>query len=120
MPARLSPRPPLLLPYPGRPRKAPRPAHGRDSPPPRVEAFSPMNAIVAAPRPPASMARRILVAVALACIVVAPVFHLRLVLHMDPGQWTDLYSPWFGTQAALHGADPYSPAVTATIQRTIY
>ena len=73
-----------------------------------------MNAIVAAPRPPASMARRILVAVALACIVVAPVFHLRLVLHMDPGQWTDLYSPWFGTQAIRRPSSPHTAAPART------
>lgn len=64
--------------------------------------------------------RRGLLLVLTLCIVVAPVFQLRLVEHMDNGAWPDLYSPWVGSQAALHGQDPYSPAVTDRIQRQIY
>jgi hypothetical protein len=71
-------------------------------------------------RPPATAARRLLVVLAVACLVIAPGFHLHYLMHIDPGHWTDLYSPWVGTQAALHRIDPYSPAVTQEIQRTIY
>lgn len=71
-------------------------------------------------RLPATPGRRLLLSLFLACVVLAPFPQLRLVMHMDHGHWTDLYSPWIGTQAALHGVDPYSSAVTAGIQRTIY
>lgn len=79
-----------------------------------------MSAAETGPGFPATAGRCLLLALAVACIVIAPVFHLQLVMHMDPGHWTDLYSPWIGTRAALHGVDPYSSPVTEQIQRTIY
>lgn len=79
-----------------------------------------MNLPAAGPHLPTTPIRRLLLAVAVACLLVAPAFQLRLVMHMDPGHWTDLYSPWVGTRAALRGTDPYSPPVTQQIQRTIY
>jgi hypothetical protein len=39
---------------------------------------------------------------------------------MDPDTYSDLYSPWMEARAALHHTDPYSPAVTAQIQKDIY
>lgn len=67
-----------------------------------------------------SLLYRAILAFLLICIAVAPVFQLRLVSHIDHGLWTDLYAPWFGAKAALHGEDPYSPAVTSQIQSVIY
>lgn len=74
----------------------------------------------AGPHLPATPGRRFLLVAAVVCLLVAPLFQLHRVMHMDPGHWTDLYSPWTGTRAALHGTDPYSPVVTEQIQRTIY
>jgi Glycosyltransferase family 87 len=82
--------------------------------------MNPTKPAGAGPHLPIAPGRRFLLAVAVACLLLAPFFQLRLVMHMDPGHWTDLYSPWVGTRAALHGNDPYAPAVTAQIQRTIY
>jgi hypothetical protein len=79
-----------------------------------------MNPVSPAPHLPDSAGRRLLLALAVIVLVVAPGFQLHLVMHMDAGHWTDLYSPWVGTRVALRGVDPYSPAVTAQIQRTIY
>lgn len=57
----------------------------------------------------------------LACLVALAVpFQLRLVSQLDPDAYSDLYSPWCGSRAALHHLDPYSTAVTTQIQRDMY
>ncbi len=69
--------------------------------------------------PPAPPLRSLLML--LACLVALAVpFQLRLVSQLDPDAYSDLYSPWFGSRAALHHLDPYSSAVTTQIQRDMY
>lgn len=60
-----------------------------------------------------------LLLLALVCALAVP-FQVRMVAHLDPDVYSDLYSPWSGTRAALHHVDPYSSAVTAQIQSDIY
>jgi Glycosyltransferase family 87 len=68
---------------------------------------------------PATSRRAVLILLAfLVALAIPP--QLRLVQHLSPDRYSDLYSPWFGSRAALHHADPYSPAITAQIQRTLY
>jgi hypothetical protein len=43
-----------------------------------------------------------------------------MVARINPAARSDLYSPWAGTRAALHGTDPYSVGVTEQIQKDIY
>ncbi len=53
-------------------------------------------------------------------VVLGPLIQLRFVAQMDPDTYSDLYSPWRGARAVLHGSDPYSPSITAEIQQAIY
>jgi hypothetical protein len=75
---------------------------------------------LSAPRSSTQRSSRAWLVVLTIGVVLAPILQLRLVEHLDNGAWPDLYSPWFGSQAALHGQDPYSPVVTEQIQRQIY
>lgn len=73
------------------------------------------------PRKPASrLVLRAVLSLLAGCVVAAPFLQLRFMAHMDRGVWTDLYAPWVGTRAMLHGQNPYSAAVTGEIQKTIY
>jgi len=72
-------------------------------------------------RPQLSFPMRLTLFVVLVCaVVLAPLVQLHFVAQMDPDTYSDLYSPWIGARAILHRSDPYSPAVTAQIQRAIY
>jgi Glycosyltransferase family 87 len=74
----------------------------------------------ARPSPASVTVRRALLIFFVGCVAIAPLFQFRLIAHMDPGLWNDLYPPWAGTRAALHHIDPYTPAMTAQIQRVMY
>jgi hypothetical protein len=67
-----------------------------------------------------SVVRRALLVFFVGCVAIAPLFQFRLIAHMDPGVWNDLYPPWAGTKAALHGVDPYSAGMTEQIQKVMY
>jgi hypothetical protein len=56
----------------------------------------------------------------LACLAMSACIEHSVVGHFIPVQWSDLYSPYAGARAMLHGQDPYSPAVTASIQTGFY
>src|SRR5258708_484018 len=52
--------------------------------------------------------------------VTAPLFHLHFVnRNMPPGK-ADLVALWKGTQAALHGQNPYADSTTRAIQTAYY
>lgn len=53
-------------------------------------------------------------------VALAVPVQLHFVAHLDSDTFSDLYSPWFGSRAALHHSDPYSPAITAQIQHDMY
>jgi hypothetical protein len=63
--------------------------------------------------------RAVLILVASLVALAVPV-QLHLVQHLSPDTYSDLYSPWFGSRAALDHSDPYSPAITAQIQHNMY
>lgn len=70
--------------------------------------------------PTFAVIRKIALILLLGFIVVSPLIHLRTVAHLIPARFSDLYAPWFGTRAALHGDDPYSARVTDQIQTFLY
>ncbi|MGA7521698.1 MAG: glycosyltransferase family 87 protein [Acidobacteriaceae bacterium] len=63
---------------------------------------------------------RVLLWVAILCMTVSGLVQLRSVARLNPASRPDLYSPWMGARAVLHGIDPYTPAMTAQIQKDIY
>ncbi len=56
----------------------------------------------------------------LALVVAAPFEYIHIVNRSIPSQRTGLLPRWVGTRAALHGEDPYSPAVLQEIQTAFY
>jgi hypothetical protein len=73
--------------------------------------------------------RNVLFALLFVGIVIAPFYQTRLVgrLAQNTIHWQrpplgpgDIYSPWFGVCAAIHGANPYSLPVTQQIQIAVY
>lgn len=56
----------------------------------------------------------------LAIVVAAPLEYLHVVNRSIPSARTGLLPRWVGTRAALHGQDPYSPAVLREIQTAFY
>ena len=52
--------------------------------------------------------------------IAAPLWHLHIFDRNMPLQKNDLVPRWIGTRDALHGMDPYSPAVTREIQTAYY
>ena len=56
----------------------------------------------------------------LAVVVAAPLAYLHIVNRTIPSARTGLLPRWIGTRAALHGQDPYSPAVLREIQTAFY
>lgn len=81
--------------------------------PSKSDTVTTIQAVAPAPRPSLLLLLTCLVALAVP-------FQLRLISHLDPDAYSDLYSPWFGSRAALHHLDPYSAAVTTQIQRDMY
>lgn len=59
-------------------------------------------------------------AIALLLTLVAVPVQLRGVLHVIPSHFSDLFSPWMGSRALLHGADPYTLDFTHRIQLRFY
>lgn len=55
-----------------------------------------------------------------AALSICAVAQLRHVAHIIPPSWSDLYSPWKASQAALRHENPYSSAVTDQIQIGVY
>lgn len=53
-------------------------------------------------------------------ILVSVILDLREVGRYIPSRWSDSYSPWYASQSALHGRDPYSSEVTRDIQIWFY
>lgn len=78
-----------------------------------------MNQQADKPHSPRSLAT-VLFWVAIAAMAVSGWVQLRMIDRFNPASLPDLYSPWVGARAALHGRDPYTPAVTAQIQKDIY
>jgi hypothetical protein len=67
-----------------------------------------------------SLVQNALRVILLGVLIISPLVHLRTVAHIIPSRFSDLYSPWVGTYAALHGKDPYSMEVTRQIQTWLY
>lgn len=74
----------------------------------------------AAERPRQLSLSSVLLWTAIAGMAVSGLLQLRMIDRLNPASLPDMYSPWEGARAALHGEDPYTPAVTAQIQRDIY
>lgn len=64
--------------------------------------------------------RKVALIILLAVVVAAPCEYIHIVNRTIPSERTGLLPRWIGTRAALHGQDPYSPAVLREIQTAFY
>jgi len=71
------------------------------------------------PAVPVSL-RRLALAILLATVAVAPLWHVHVIDERMPAAHNDLVGRWIGTQEALRGRDPYSAETTRDIQRFYY
>ncbi len=55
-----------------------------------------------------------------AIMVIAPLWHVHVMDRMLLLSHNDLIGRWLGTREALHGKDPYSPAVTRELEMAFY
>ena len=84
-----------------------------------VQTAANTRAGAASPKLPRFLQRALLVLL-MSWAAVTPFVELRQIQARVPGYWSDFYSPWSATRAALHGQDPYSKAVTRQIQVWFY